>query len=530
MGTRRHRERLDDTQTTTTPKTPIRLRLDTPRQSSRLTLLDAVHDPQIFLPSFSDPDDWEAWWAFVAAIFAYDMTPEQLALFEKCTGRKVPPAQQVKEAWLVVGRRGGKSRILALIAVWLASFFNYKPFIARGQRAVVQVMAADREQTREIMDYIKGFLAESRMLSRLVESSTMKWVRLKNAVSIEVTTASYKTSRGRTVVAVLADELAFWSSEDSSSNPDTEVIASARPSMLTIPNSMLLCASSPHARRGALWQAYKKHFGRESDRILVWQADTLTMRPTAPDYVRAEIDQAYQDDPAQASANFGALFRTDVEQFLSIEAVDAVTADDERERPYMSQFKYFAFADPSGGASDSFTLAIGHRENGIAILDLVREARPPFSPEEIVAQYATLLKSYRISTVKGDRYAGEWVREAFLKQRITFEHSEKPKTALYAELLPLINSKKCELIDHPRLHSQLLALERRTTRSGREQIDHPINGKDDVANAAAGCLVSMGTRRYRYVADLSWVGGPEHSERSNAAERLSTMINMRTLP
>ncbi|MDA9521208.1 hypothetical protein XI06_12655, partial [Bradyrhizobium sp. CCBAU 11434] len=106
------------------------------------TLLDAVNDPDVFLSSLTNPEDWAAWWAFVAAIFAYDMTPDQLALFQKCTGRKSPPSKQVKEAWLVVGRRGGKSRVLALIAVWLACFFNYRPYLARGQRAVVQVMAA----------------------------------------------------------------------------------------------------------------------------------------------------------------------------------------------------------------------------------------------------------------------------------------------------------------------------------------------------------------------------------------------------
>lgn len=509
-----------------------RLRLDTDDVTNRLTLLNAVTDPNIFLPSFSDPDDWAAWWAFVAAVFAYDMTPDQLALFEKCTGRKVPPSQQVKEAWLVVGRRGGKSRVLALIAVWLACFFNYKPFIARGQRAVVQVMAADREQTREIMDYIKGFLAESRMLKRMVESSTAKWVRLTNAISIEVTTASYRTSRGRTVVAVLADELAFWSSDDSSSNPDVEVIAAARPSMLTIPNSMLLCASSPHARKGALWQAYKKHYGQESDRVLVWQADTLTMRPTAPDYVRKEIEQAYQDDPSQASANFGAIFRTDIEQFLSIEALDAVTSD-ERERPYISTFKYSGFVDPSGGGSDSFTLGIGHMQGGIATLDLLREVKPPFSPEDVVTAFSEILKSYKVTSVKADRYALQWVVEAFKKQGVTVEHTDKPKSVIYGELLPLINSKKCDLLDNARLHSQLLALERRTTRNGRETIDHPQTGhaKDDVANAAAGCLVHLTTRRYKYDASLSWVGaidGNQQDDRSPAAERLSALVQIQS--
>ncbi|MET3302623.1 hypothetical protein [Bradyrhizobium diazoefficiens] len=504
-----------------------------PRKADRLTLLEAAHDPNIFQPSLPEPDDWTSWFAFLAAIFAYDMTPEQRALFEKCTGRKTPPAKQVKEAWLIAGRRAGKSRVLALCAVWLAAFFNYKPYLARGQRAVVQVMAADREQTREIMDYIKGFLAGSRMLARLVQSSTSKWVRLNNAVSIEVTTASYKTSRGRTTVAILADELAFWSSEDST-NPDTEVIAAARPSMLTIPNSMLLCASSPHARKGALWQAYKKHYGQESERIVVWQADTLTMRPNAPTYVREEIEQAYNDDPAQASANFGAMFRTDVEQFVTMEAVEACLSE-ERERPYLSQHKYHAFVDPSGGSGkDSFTLAIGHSEKGIATLDVLREYKPSFSPKNVVSSCADILKAYGVVKIIGDRFAGEWPREQFKDAGVIYEASAKPKSQIYSEFLAVLNSKTCSLIDNPRMITQLLALERRAVRSGREVIDHPVNGHDDLINAAAGLTVMClggGAKRYRYDASLNWVGGidPSQRERSPAAEQLSHFLATRGL-
>lgn len=534
MVTRHQRERLDDDQTTTTPKRRIpRLRLDdkpAPRSTpDRLTLLDAIADPNLFLPSFDAPDDWAAWWAFVAAVFAYDMTPEQLALFEKCTGRKVPPSKQVKEAWLVVGRRGGKSRILALIAVWLGCFFNYRPYLAKGQRAVVQVMAADRDQTKEIMDYVKGFLAESKMLSRLVESSTARWVRLTNQISIEVTTASYKTSRGRTVVAVLADELAFWSSEDSS-NPDVEVLAAARPSMLTIPNAMLLCASSPHARKGALWQAHKKHYGVESDRVLVWQADTLTMRPTAPDHIREEINQAYVDDPAQASANFGAQFRLDVEEFVSIEAVEAVTSD-ERERSYLSEFRYHAFVDCSGGSgTDSYTLGIGHVENGVSVLDALREVKPPFSPKAVTETYAKLLKDYRIAKVTGDRFAGEWPREEFRAFGIEYVPSTKTKSAIYSEFLALVNSKKCDLLDHAKMTTQLVGLERRASRQGRDSIDHGPGGHDDVINAAAGVIVHTGVRRYAYRADMSWVtGGIDADRQSGAAQQLSALLTRRGL-
>ena len=78
--------------------------------------------------------------------------------------------------------------------------------------------------------------------------------------------------RGYTQVAALLDEVAFWKS-DVSVSPDTEVLAAIKPSMATIPGAMLLCGSSPYARKGVLWKTHQKHFGKDSP-TLVWQADT----------------------------------------------------------------------------------------------------------------------------------------------------------------------------------------------------------------------------------------------------------------
>ena len=75
--------------------------------------------------------------------------------------------------------------------------------------------------------------------------------------------------------------------------------------------------------------------------------------------------------------------------------------------------RYFGFVDPSGGSVDSFTLAIGHRQEGVIVLDAVREVKPPFSPESVVSEFARLLKAYRVSIVTGDRYGGEWPRDSF---------------------------------------------------------------------------------------------------------------------
>ena len=91
----------------------------------------------------------------------------------------------------------------------------------------------------------------------------------------------------------------------------------------------------------------------------------------------------------------------------------------------------------------------------------------------------------------GDRYAGEWPRERFAAYGITYDPCEKPKSELYALLLPVLNSRKVALLDHYRLVSQLCGLERRTAWGGRDSIDHGPGGHDDVANAIAGAVAAL---------------------------------------
>jgi hypothetical protein len=176
---------------------------------------------------------------------------------------------------------------------------------------------------------------------------------------------------------------------------------------------------------------------------------------------------------------------------FSAEALAAVVVRGRFERPRLAGVAYVAFVDPSGGSSDSMTLGIAHREvTGIAALDLLREVKPPFSPEGVVSDFAREVKKYGITTVTGDRYAGEWPREQCRKHGITYEPSELTRSELYLELVPAVNSGALELLDHPRLVAQLAALERRTGRSGKDSIDHQRGSHDDVANAAAGALVT----------------------------------------
>ena len=451
----------------------------------RFTIIDAVADRNLFAPWFKNKASWAAWFAFLRALFALPMTAEQLAIYQQCTGRVAPPTASATEGWLVCGRRSGKSFILSLCAVYLAAFHSYRQYLAPGERGTIMVIACDRRQARTIFRYIGGLLTTVPMLARMVERSTAECFDLNNDVTIEVAVASFRSVRGYTVVAALLDELAFWRS-DESSNPDTEIISALKPAMATIPNAMLLCASSPYAQRGALFSAFKQHFGKDGDPVLVWKAPTRTMNATVP---QSMVDAAMEADPASAASEFLAQWRIDVEIFVSRDVVEAAVVPGRHELPRVERVRYFAFVDPSGGSSDSMAMAIAHARGSTLIVDLIRERRAPFSPDSVVKEFADTLKSFGVSRIHGDRYAGEWPREAFRKCGVEYRVADKTKSDLYLALLPLLNSGRVELLDHKRLAAQLCGLERRTSRAGKDSIDHVPGSFDDVCNAVAGAAV-----------------------------------------
>jgi hypothetical protein len=451
-----------------------------------VNILDALRDKRLFASAIRDKKTWGAWRAFLAVMFGLPLSADA-ELYRQCTGRAElpPPGQAFAVAWLVCGRRGGKSLILALVAVYLAAFRDYRPYLTLGERATIMVIAADRKQARVIMRYIRGLLAIP-ALKTLVESETADSIDLTNQVTIEVGTASYKTIRGYTIACALCDEIAFWPQEDSAT-PDVEILAALAPAMATIPGSMLLCASSPYSRRGALWDAYRKYYGSSDPSVLVWKASTRVMNPTIP---QRRIDEEFEKDAAKASAEYGAEFRTDVESFINRELIESAIDRGVLVRPPKADTRYCGFVDAASGTGrDAFTVAITHNEDGTIILDLAHEIKPPFNPQVATADVVKLLKSYHIGTVVGDKYAAGFVIEAFAKHGVTYRYSTDDRSEIYLNALPLLTSGRARLLDNDRMLGQFCALERRTSTSGRDKVDHPRDQHDDLANAVAGALV-----------------------------------------
>ena len=116
---------------------------------------------------------------------------------------------------------------------------------AAGEVATIGVLAVDKGQARAIFRFVLGLLKAVPMLEPLIVRRDSETIELSNRVHIEIATASFRSTRGYSYAAVLADEVAFWRSDETSLNPDVEILRALRPGLASIPGAMLLMASSP---------------------------------------------------------------------------------------------------------------------------------------------------------------------------------------------------------------------------------------------------------------------------------------------
>jgi len=436
---------------------------------------------------------WAVWRALLIAAMGEKLTGEERELFTRFTGRASEPLERVEEFWGIVGRRGGKSRAASALACFLAALCDHSENLSPGERGLVLFLAQNQLQATVAFGYCAAIFEAVPMLAGQVVGKTASTLSLRNGIDLEVRAASFRGLRGVTCVSVIADEASVWYSDEASANIDTEILNAVRPSLATT-GGPLVVISSPYAKRGAVYDTHRQHYGAQGDPlVLVTQGASRDFNPSLPQKV---VDRALERDPQKAYAEYLGQFRDDISGWVSRELLEACIDRGVLARPPRAGVRYACFIDPSGGAKDSYTAAIAHLESGnVAVLDALLEIRPPFSPAAATTQVVELLKSYGVTRAEGDRYAGEWVTEAFAQRGVKYQNSERDRSEIYCEALPLFMSGRCKLLDSQRLVGQLAQLERRTFSNGKDKVDHPRNGADDLANAAAGALVLAAGRR-----------------------------------
>jgi hypothetical protein len=186
-----------------------------------IALRRAFADPQLLGTVLPGPS-WRPWRVLLLAMMGEQLDDIKRVLFKNLTGRDTAPSSPVEEFVGVIGRRGGKSRAISVIASYISGLCAH-PSLVAGERGVVLVIAPDQRQADIVLDYIEANFRAAPMLSQLIESRAARVLRLTNGVDIEVRSSDFRRLRGPTYIAAIGDECAFWHN-DFSTNPDTEIL------------------------------------------------------------------------------------------------------------------------------------------------------------------------------------------------------------------------------------------------------------------------------------------------------------------
>jgi hypothetical protein len=257
----------------------------------------------------------------------------------------------VNELAVVAGRRGGKTRAMAVLASYLATLCDHSDALARGETGVLLCIAQDQRIATKILDFCEADIQNSDILRGLFKARRSDTIELSSNINIEVRPASFRKLRGPTYIGVIADELAFWYTDSGYANPDIEILAAVRPGLLTTCGPLIM-ASSPYAKLGVLWETYRKHYGSDgAPTILVAKGTTREFNPTIP---QSEIDRELERDRARNTAELLAEFRSDLESFVSLEVVEACVGGYYEIAPAAAT-SYHCFVDCAGGSGGRFS-------------------------------------------------------------------------------------------------------------------------------------------------------------------------------
>jgi hypothetical protein len=267
----------------------------------------ALEDPTLLGAALGPPDTWRTWITTLKAAFGIALNRQERRAFEAVAGGRTAPKERVRELICIIGRRSGKSRVAAAVAAYIAVCVDHRDRLSAGEEGVVLVLAASRDQAHVVFNYIHAFLESSPILAQQIDTVGAETIRLKNNITIAVHSNSFRTVRGRTLVACIFDEAAFWRDE-TSATPDIETYRAVLPSLMTT-KGMLVCISSPYRRLGLVFSKHRDCFGKNDDSVLVVQGASRDFNATLDEDA---IAAARADDPQGSLAEWDGQFRSDL--------------------------------------------------------------------------------------------------------------------------------------------------------------------------------------------------------------------------
>ena len=474
-----------------------------------ISIIKSICDKKLFRPYLQDDNgklqSWRNWSIALRLAYGLKVKPTEYnkKLVLECTGRTLESFDKTKgigfkTVLLLVGRRGGKSKISGLCGAFEGVLSGREELLSKGEMGLVTIVSPTKLQSQIIKSYTRAALSSKMLNAEVVREENWSF-ELANGVKIQILSGDFRSIRGFSALATICDEVCYFGlSEESKIKSDTELIRAVRPGLATT-GGKLFAVSTKYSRRGWSYLVWKSNFGNNEGVSLVWDAPSKLMNPTLDQSV---IDAAMQEDKVAARSEFMNEWREDICIFLPREVIEAVVKKGRMELLPdigLGGKSYSGFVDVSGGRQESSAMAIGHKQEDKVIIDFAKEYPAPHNPTTVIGLMSERLKRFKITRIVGDNYGGEFPVAIFKQNGIVYERCTMPKSGLYLEFIPTVCSSKIELLDNEKLIHQLSSLERKVRSGGRDIVDHPSGSQfhDDISNAVAGLSYMMSKPKVR---------------------------------
>lgn len=435
---------------------------------------------------------------------------DEFELYQFMTGKVYDPTKlkYKNKIDLIVGRRGGKTTLAAMLAIYCAIVTNWRPYLQKTRFATVLILSHSREFSDEVLEIIRGFIQDSPVLARLInikKKNTSSTMNLSvpfmkddgsieySRVQIKVGAASSKTTRGVAACAVLCDEIAFWNLEENMKESDAKIMKAVRPATKQFGRKALIVKlSSPGIKQGVLYNEYLKWMDDDlPDSYVVFKAPSWVWNTILP---KEEFIEEWELDEDGFDTEYRANFVDSLSNFILPEFVDAAVVKGIKFVPpedSKSPVTYRAAID-AAFKGDTFTFSVtGHFENRIkqyVLFGWEGSKKNPVQAKEVAKYVRQICKMFGLNEVAADQYSFQPLREIFEQYGVALvEHPFTPvfKKKIYFNLKRLIHSQQIDLLDHPKMVQEIKELVVEQTHTGQIRIGHPAGGSDDYSDATA---------------------------------------------
>lgn len=361
-----------------------------------------------------------------------------------------------------VGRRGGKSSTMCRVAVLEALYGGHQ--VPPGDLAFVAIVSVKRQEAISRLITIRAVLDALGVRYEPIDQGVQL---VDRPIAFRVFTASIAGVSGPTCLCAICDEVSKWRDADTGANPATEVLASLRPTMATMPSARMFLISSPLG----IFDAHAKAFDEgDTEAQAVAHAPSWVANPTLSE----DYTHTLEPDDDVWRREYGAIPSEDADSgLLSATLLTAITAKGVTEVPPSPRHHYIAAMDPAT-RGNAWTLVVATTTaRKVRALVCAREWRgtpaKPLDPDVVFAEMSQILYPYGVKHVVSDTWSGDALASiARRHQLVVVPHTlgAAARIDLYEDGKDRMQDGAVALLDVPHLRADLLSVRRRITPTG----------------------------------------------------------------